>query len=81
MENVPSSKNYFQANSRSVIIKHWNNTRVICLNIFLQTPDMFLHTRLTELHIFFVTISTAFFSSTAIQSLKNDLWVDELHFQ
>ena len=41
-----------------------NNTGKICLNIILQARDMFLHTGLTELHIFFVTRSTTFFSST-----------------
>ena len=34
------------------------------VNIILQTWHMFLHTRFTELYIFFVTRSTAFFSST-----------------
>ena len=43
--------------------KHWENTRIICWNVCLWSWDMFLHTVLTELHIFFATTST-FFSST-----------------
>ena len=43
--------------------KDWNNTGIICLNIIVQTWDMFSHTGLTELHIFFLTRSTTFFSS------------------
>ena len=44
--------------------RHWNNTGTICLNIILQTWDLFLHTGLTEHYIFFMTRSTTFFSST-----------------
>ena len=40
--------------------KYWNNTKTVCLNIILQTWDMFLHTRLTEFHIFFITRSATF---------------------
>ena len=42
-----------------------HNTDTICLNIILRSWDMFLHDVLTELHIFFMTRSTRFFSSTA----------------
>ena len=44
--------------------KNWNNTRSICLNVNLHIWDIFLHTGLTENHIFFTIRSTAFFSST-----------------
>ena len=50
--------------------KHWNNTRKNCLNVFLQTWDMSLHTGSTELHIFFATISTTFFSLTVFVSSR-----------
>ena len=68
-DNISSPQNYFQTNYRSVIPsnafkKHRNNTVIICLNIILQTWDMFLHNGLTELHMFFMTRSTTFFSST-----------------
>ena len=59
MENVPSSENYFQTNCSVIpmfLKKHLNNTRTICLNRFLQTWDIFLHTGLAELHIFFATL-------------------------
>ena len=65
MDNAPSPQNYFQTNCQcysDAFKKHWNNTGTICLNIILQTWDMFLHTGLTELHIFFLTRSTTFFS-------------------
>ena len=44
--------------------KYWNNIGTICLKVIFRTCDIFLHTGLTELHIFFVTRSTTFFSST-----------------
>ena len=48
-DNIPSPQNYFQTNCQQ-----WNNTGTICLNVTLQTWDMFLHTGLIKLHIFFV---------------------------
>ena len=48
----------------NVFKKHWNNTGTIRLNIILQTWDMFLNIGLTELHMFFITRSTTFFTST-----------------
>ena len=50
--------------------KHWNNTGTICLNIILQTWDMFLFIGFTEVHIFLMTRSTIFFSSTIFQILR-----------
>ena len=44
--------------------KHWINTGAVCLNRILQPWDMFLHTGLTELRMFFMTRSTIFLSST-----------------
>ena len=44
--------------------KHWINTGAVCLNRILQPWDMFLHTGLTELCMFFMTRSTIFLSST-----------------
>ena len=44
--------------------KHWINTGAVCLNRILQPWDMFFHTGLTELRMFFMTRSTIFLSST-----------------
>ena len=44
----------------NVFKKYSNNTESVCLNVILQTLDMFLHIRLTELRMFCMT----FFSST-----------------
>ena len=57
-ESSPSAQNYFRQ-FRSVIpmLLHWSNIWIICLNVILQTWDMFLH-------IFFVIKGATFFSST-----------------
>ena len=64
-ENVPIPENYFQTKCYSIVFeKHWNNTRAFCLNLILQTWNMVLHTRFTELHILFTIRCTVFLSST-----------------
>ena len=40
--------------------RHWINTETICLNKNLQTWNMFLHTGLTELYMFFIFKSITF---------------------
>ena len=47
---------------------HWNNTGTICLNMVLQTWDMFLPSGLTELHMFFMTRNTTFLAQLKFPS-------------
>ena len=69
MDNIPSLRNYFQTNRYSVnpilfkkaLEQHWDNL----FECNFSTWDMFLHTGLTELHMFFMTRSTTFFRVTA----------------
>ena len=61
MDNAPSLQNYFRKNCWSAIPMLLK--RQICLNVILQTWDLFLHNGLTEHYIFFVTRSMTFFSS------------------
>ena len=80
----PSTKSLSNKLSKTysnALKKHWNNTQTICLNVTLQNWDMFLHTRLNELHIFFVTsskivfvISRLVFFLTKRQSSEGVLW-------
>lgn len=66
-DSILGPQNYFQIVEVFVIVMLLKRigayAEKICLNIILRSSEMFLHTGLTEVHIFYLSRSTTFFSS------------------